>query len=37
MAHEFLTGWRAASSYRLGRMLGDLKQKARRAMHKAMV
>jgi len=37
MAHEFLTGWRAASSYRLGRMFGDLKQKARRAMHKAMV
>lgn len=37
MAHEFLTGWRAGSSYRLGRVLGDLKQKARRAMHKAMV
>jgi membrane protein len=37
MAHEFLSGWRAGSSYRLGRMLGDLKQKARRAMHKAMV
>jgi hypothetical protein len=37
MAHEFLTGWRAASSSRLGKMLGELKQKARRAYHKAMV
>ena len=37
VAHEFLSGWRAAGSLRLGRMLGDRKQKARRAMHKAMV